>query len=63
MGRWVLIGHTITTYFCSASCDKSGRARIFRDKYFTCLDCGCAISGDRACLGVLRLEDEKEFYY
>ncbi len=63
MGRRVLIGHTITTYFCSASCDKSGRARIFRDKYFTCLDCGCAISGDRACLGVLRLEDEKEFYY
>lgn len=63
MGRNVLIGHTITTYFCSASCGKDGRARIFRDPYFTGLDCGCAISGDQACLGVLRLEDEKEFYY
>lgn len=63
MGRRVLIGHTITTYFCSSSCDDSGRARIFRDQYFTGLDCGCAIDGELACLGVLRLEDEKEFYY
>ncbi|MBS6953699.1 MAG: metallophosphoesterase [Enterocloster asparagiformis] len=63
MGRRALIGHTITTSFCRFNCDDSGRARIFRDKYFTGLDCGCAINGAQACLGVLRLEDEKEFYF
>lgn len=61
--RKLLIGHTITTQLCPFNCDAAGRARIHHDKYFTVLDCGCGRADDLACLGVLRLEDGKEFYF
>lgn len=62
-GRMVLVGHTITTLFSRFNRSSYGHARIHHDKYFTGLDCGCAREGSLACLGVLRLEDGKEFYY
>lgn len=62
-GRTLLVGHTITTQFSPISSSVRGHARIHHGKYFTGLDCGCAGNGDLACLGVLRLEDGKEFYY
>lgn len=62
-GRRLLVGHTITTLFSPFNISIRGHARIYRGKYFTGLDCGCSRNGGLSCLGVLRLEDGKEFYY
>lgn len=70
MGRNVIFGHTVTTHFQAR--DRWGvprenvwkdKPRIFYGDNFTCIDCGCAMRDDRGCLGVLRLEDGKEFYF
>ena len=63
MGRELIIGHTITTHFQPDCCDELGRANIYQNEYMIGMDCGCARSDERSCLGVLRLEDGMEWYF
>lgn len=61
-GKKAVVGHVITTRFSPCSCNENGRPRIHFDQHFIGIDCGCAMKGEQGCLGVLRLEDRKEFY-
>lgn len=61
-GRRAVVGHTITTHFSPLNVNEKGKPRIHFDQYFIGLDCGCGMAGEKGCLGVLRLEDKKEYY-
>lgn len=61
-GRRAVVGHTITTCFSPNHVNEKGQPKIYFAPDFVGIDCGCARKGEECCLGVLRLEDRKEYY-
>ena len=56
-----VVGHTPTVYFGARAAD--GSQKIFFDRGFIAIDCGCGRTQDHTRrLACLRLEDMKEFY-
>lgn len=69
-GKTLVVGHTPVPYlmgrqreYLAKLEEKGDHVRIFKNREFIDIDCGCAIpSGPLSRLACLRLEDMKEFY-
>lgn len=57
LDRYLIVGHVPTMQL-----NKKGKPDIFEGKYYMCIDCGAGYRADGGRLGVLRLEDSKQFY-